>query len=125
MNGITIIEEHLCRAVEIPILIVIGFFVTLLFVGAFAIYILIWKYDLLDKKKKEKNRTDIIICSILLVIIYAALWAVLINAYNDTHIEYTVAIDDSVSFNDFYAKYEIVSVSGDEYRVVEKNNYKE
>lgn len=70
MNGITIIEEHLCRAVELPELIVMGFFITLLIVGALLFYILIWKYDLLDKKKKEKNRTDIIICSILLVVIY-------------------------------------------------------
>lgn len=74
MNGITIIEEHLCRTVELPALIIMGIFVTLLFVGALLFYILIWKYDLLNKKKKEKNRTDIIICSILLVVIYIVFW---------------------------------------------------
>lgn len=125
MNGITIIEEHLCRTVELPALIIMGIFVTLLFVGALLFYILIWKYDLLNKKKKEKNRTDIIIRSILLVVIYIVFLAAQINDYNDTHMEYTVTIDDSVSFNDFYTKYEIVSVSGDEYRVVEKNSHKE
>ena len=117
MNGITIIEEHLCRTVELPALIVMGIFITLLFVGALLFYILMWKYNLLDKKKK--NHTNII-CSILLVVIYAVFWAIQINGYNDTHMEYTVTIDDSVSFNDFHTKYEIVSVSGDEYRVVEK-----
>ena len=118
MNGITIIEEHLCRAVEFPALIGIGIFVTLLFVGALLFYKLMLKYNSIDKKKKITT----IICSILLVVIYVVFWVAQINDYNDTHIEYMVTIDDSVSFNDFYAKYEIVSVSGDEYRVVEKNN---
>ena len=118
MNGITIIEEHLCRAVELPALIGIGIFITLLFVGVLLFYKLMWKYDLLDKKKKDK--ITIIICSILLVVMYVVFWVVQINGYNDTHMEYTVTIDDSVSFNDFHTKYEIVSVSGNEYRVVEK-----
>ena len=118
MNGITIIEEHLCRAVELPALIGIGIFITLLFVGALLFYKLIWKYDLVDKKKKEK--ITIIIYSILLIVMYVVFWVVQINGYNDTHMEYTVTIDDSVSFNDFHTKYEIVSVSGNEYRVVEK-----
>lgn len=116
MNGITIIEEHLCRAVELRALIVIGIFITLLAVGALRFYIFIWRHNLLDKK------TSIIICSILIVVIYVVFWVVQINDYNDTHMEYTVMIDDSVSFNDFHTKYEIISVDGNEYRVVEKNN---
>ena len=116
MNGITIIEEHLCREVEFPVLIGFGIFITLLVVGALRFYILMWKHNLFDKK------TPIIICSILIVVIYVVFWVVQINGYNDTHMEYTVMIDDSVSFNDFHTKYEIISVDGNEYRVVEKNN---
>lgn len=118
MNGITIIEEHLCRAVELPALIGMGIFITFLFSGGLLLYKLMWKSDLIKNTKKEK--TTIIICSVLLVIMYVVFWVVQINGYNDTHMEYTVTIDDSVNFNDFHTKYEIVSVSGNEYRVVEK-----
>lgn len=118
MNGITIIEEHLCRVVELPALIGIGIFTTLLVVGALLLYKLMWKYNLVDKKKKEKITT--IVCSILLVVMYIVCWVVQISNYNKTHMEYTVTVDDSVSFNDFHAKYEIVSVNGNKYRVVEK-----
>lgn len=118
MNGITIIEEHLCRVVELPALIGIEIFITLLFVGVLLLYKLIWKYDLVVKDKKEKIAT--IVCSILLVVMYIVCWVALISNYNKTHMEYTVTVDDSVSFNDFHTKYEIVSVNGDEYRVVEK-----
>ena len=34
--------------------------------------------------------------------------------------QYNIVIDDSVSFNDFHEKYEIVSIDGNEYRVKEK-----
>ena len=118
MEGITIVEEHLCRVVELPALIGIGIFITLLFVGILLLYKLLWKYDLVVKDKKEKITT--IVCSILLVVMYIVCWVVQISNYNKTHMEYTVTIDDSVNFNDFHAKYEIVSVNGNEYRVVEK-----
>ena len=52
MNGITIIEEYLCRAVELPALIGIGIFVTWLVVCGLLLCKLKWKYDLLDKKDK-------------------------------------------------------------------------
>ena len=116
MNGITIVEEHLCRVVELPALIGLGIFITLLFVGALLLYISICKYNMTDKKGKNIA----IVCSVLLVIMYVAFWVVQINYYNNTHMEYTVTVDDSVSFNDFHAKYEIVSVNGDKYRVIEK-----
>ena len=116
MNGITIIEEHLCRVVEFPALIGIGIFITLLFIGVLLMYRFMCKHNMMDKKGK----TTAIVCSVLLVIMYVAFWVVQINHYNNTHMEYTVTVDDSVSFNDFHAKYEIVSVNGNEYRVVEK-----
>lgn len=116
MNGITIIEEHLCRVVELPSLIGLGIFITLLCVGVLLLYRFMYKHSVIDKKGKITT----IVCSVLLVVVYVVFWVMQINQYNNAHMEYTVTVDDSVSFNDFHAKYEIVSVNGDEYRVMEK-----
>ena len=116
MNGVTIIEEHLCRVVEMPLLIGIEIFMSLLIIGVLALYRWMYKNSIEDKK------TKILVwcCSIALIVVYIVTWAVQISNYNKTHMEYTVTVDDSVSFNDFHAKYEIISINGDEYRVVEK-----
>jgi hypothetical protein len=115
MNGITIIEEYLCRVVELPSLIATGVFFTLLCVGILAFYR--WAY-----KDTERKSTKILIlcCSIGIVVMCVALWAVQICNYNKTHYEYVVEVDDSVAFNDFFDRYEIVSVDGDRYRVKER-----
>lgn len=65
MNGVTIIEEHLCREVELVGLIVLGIFITLLIGGALLLYCRLYN-DSLDKKLK----TATIICSIALVVMY-------------------------------------------------------
>ena len=116
MNGVTSIEEHLCRVVEMPSLIGIGIFMSLLIIGVLAMYR--WMY----KNSAKDKRTKILVwcCSTALIVMYIVTWVVQISNYNTTHMEYTVTVDDSVSFNDFHAKYEIVSVNGDEYRVAEK-----
>ena len=115
MNGITIIEEHICRVVDMPTLISTCVFFTLICVGILAFYR--WAY----KDTKIKSIKILIICFYVgVVIICIALWIIQFCNYNKTHMEYTVTIDDSVSFNDFHAKYEIVSVNGNEYRVLEK-----
>lgn len=116
MNGITIVEEHLCRVVELPSLIGLGIFMSLLIVGVLAFYRFMYKNSI----KNKSTKILIWCCSILLVILYIATWGHQICMYNKTHMEYTVMIDDSVSFNDFHAKYEIVSVNGNKYRVLEK-----
>lgn len=115
MNGITIIEEHLCRVVELPSLIAIGVFVTLLCVGTLAFYG--WAYK--DTERKSMKILTLC-CSIGIVIMCIALWTVQICNYNKTHYEYVVEVDDSVTFNDFFDRYEIVSVDGDRYRVKER-----
>ena len=115
MSGITIIEEHLCRVVEFPTLIGTGISITLLCGGSLLMYSLMRKYSIY-----KEDKTTAIVCSILIVIMYVVFLVVSINNYNNTHMEYTIAIDDSVSFNDFHAKYEIVSENGNRYRVVEK-----
>ena len=116
MSGITIIEEHLCRVVELPALIGTGTFITLLCVGGLLLYILMYK-------QSTKSRTDKKNCTIfsaLLIMICVAFWVGQLINYNKTHMEYTVIVDDTVSFNDFMEKYEIISIDGNEYRVKEK-----
>ena len=73
-----------------------------------------------NSTKDKKTKILVWCCSILLIVIHIVTWAVQISNYNKTYMEYTVTVDDSVSFNDFHAKYEIISINGDEYRVVEK-----
>jgi hypothetical protein len=114
INGITIIEEHLCRVVELRALIGIGIFITLLCGGMLAFYY--WASKNCSNGDKKAAR----ICSILIIILYIITWTVQIYNYNKTHMEYTVTVEDNVSFNDFHEKYEIVSVYGNEYRVKEK-----
>lgn len=116
MNGITIITEHFCRTVELRELIISGAFTTLLICFGLFVYGFMYK----NKGTSKSVKHLIIFCSALLVSAYIWFWTDQINRYNETHMEYTITIDDSVSFNDFYKKYEIVSVNGDKYRVVEK-----
>lgn len=115
MDGITIVAEHFCRVVEFRELIGIGIFITLLICGGLFLYRYMYKIE-----TNKTNKRLIVVCSLLLVALYIWFWTFQIDKYNTTHMEYTVTVDDNVSFNDFYAKYEIVSVNGNEYRVVKK-----
>ena len=114
MEGITIVEKHLCRVVELQQLITICVFFTLLCIGVLALYRFIYK-----DTDSNANKRLAIVCSIGIVILCIVLWIHQIYNYNKTHFEYTIEVDDSVSFNDFFDKYEIVSVDGDRYRVKE------
>ena len=116
MNGITIVEEHLCRVAELPAFICVGIFITILVASVLLGYWFMYKKNLVDKPGK----IAIIICSILITIVYAVFCVGQIIKYNTTHTEYTVIVDDSVGFNEFNNKYEIISVDGNEYRVKEK-----
>lgn len=115
MNGVTIIEEHLCRVVEFRELVGFGIFVTLL--TAAALYFYWWAYN-----HTESNKMLSVICAVLVVVICIVFWIVQINRYNVTYKEYTVTVDNSVGLNEFLERYEIVSVDGDEYRVKEVYN---
>ena len=116
MNGITIIEEHLCRVVELPALIGTGIFITLLCTGGLFLYSFMYN----QSKKSQTDKKFYIIFSTLMAVLYAAFWTAQTINYNKTHMEYTVAVDNTVSFNDFMEKYEILSVDGNKYRVKEK-----
>ena len=114
MDGITILSEHFCRGVELSGLIIGGIFITIIVVFGL-LYI---RYILKDLSGVIKNITTLFY--VILVALYIhQIWG-LISSHNTTHTEYTITIDDSVSFNDFFNKYEILKVDGDIYRVIEK-----
>ena len=114
MNGVTIVAEHLCRVTELGELITIGIVFTLVSIGGLLFYW--WEYKYINHNHKNIR----IVFSIFVIILNIILWMLQINRYNTTHIEYTIIADNSVILNDFYEKYEIVSVNGNEFRVIEK-----
>lgn len=116
MNGITIVAKHLCRVVELKELIGLGIFVTLLCILGLLFYWFCYKYC----NPTKRDKITLLACSLCLVVLIVVFWAFQINKYNTTHIEYTVVADDSVSLNDFHEKYEIVSMNGNEFRVIER-----
>lgn len=115
-DGITVIAKHFCRVIELEELILTGALVTLLCACGLIFYW--WSYKHHNLNKTDKNA--LFMFSIILVILNVGFWIFQINSYNTTHIEYTVIIDDTVGFNDFYEKYEILSVNGNEFTVIEK-----
>lgn len=116
MDGITIVAEHFCRVVEFEELIIIGILYTLICIVGLLFYWFSYKYS----NTRHIDKKILIACSAFIIILNVFTWVIQINKYNTTHMEYTVIVDNSVSLNDFYAKYEIVSVNGNEFRVIEK-----
>lgn len=116
MDGVTIVAEHFCRELTLVALITVGIIITLLVVLILEVLRKIYKTDATNKCEK----TAISLSLILVIILYPFALGALIDQYNTTHMEYTVTVEDSVSFNDFHEKYKIVSVDGTEFRVVEK-----
>ena len=120
MNGITIIEVYLCRLVELEQLIAVCMIYTLFCIGAFAFYRWDYKNNTRNHKKLD------VLCIVGIVILCILLWADQIYKYNKIHYEYMIEVDNSVTFNDFFGKYEIISVNGSMYRVREiDDNIKE
>ena len=116
MNGITIIEEHFCRQISLQGLIISGILITLMFIGLLFCCWLMWKICIRTKGEK----IACLICAISIIVACVVFWRFQINTYNTTHMEYTVTIDDTVSFHEFYERYEIISENNGEYRIKER-----
>ena len=112
MGGITILEEHLCRHTSLATVIAVGMTMAL----AIAAIIFIFK----QQHKYSKQCYHELMFMACILVIFITGFCVLLKEYRDTHIEYTITVDDTVSFNDFMEKYEIISIDGIEYRVKEK-----
>lgn len=113
MNGVTIIAEHLCREIELDAFLTLGIFYTILCMACCIFLIFVYKPTV--------TKFNIIFC-VIICIVCGAVWCIMGNRYNTTHMEYTVIIDESVSFIDFVNRYEIVGSDYPEYRVIDKSN---
>ena len=116
MDGITILAKHFCRGIELEGLIVNLIIFSLLTAFALIFYVCVIKFT---DDKLTKNTA--FACLVIAVLIFVWFVVFEIKQYHDTHMEYTITIDDSVGFNEFYNKYEIISVNDKEYRVIEKH----
>ena len=116
MNGITIIEEHFCRQMSLPVLIFGGCVITLMCLGLLYCCWFLWK----NFTKTKIEKIACLILSTFIIVMCTVFWCTCINAYNTTHMEYTVTIDDTVNFNEFYERYEVISKNNDEYRIKER-----
>ena len=116
MNGITIIEEHFCRQMSLPAVIFGGCTMTVMCISLLSLCGFMVKT--LAATKIEKILYWLL--SKFTIVACIAFWFFCINAYNTTHIEYTVILDDTVNFNEFYERYEVISENNDEYRIKER-----
>ena len=69
-------------------------------------------------QKKNRTASAIFIAAAICLALFCS--ASLMSQYQSTHQEYIIEVDDSASFNEVYGKYEILSGSGSEYRVMER-----
>ena len=118
MNGVTILEEHLCRLLSLGAFI--GTTVFCLLMCCTGILIIQWIYKKDKSCNKESIKYSSTAATVIICIVFVGFIILQLLSYNDTHIEYTIKVDDSASFNQVYDKYEILSESDNIYRVKEK-----
>lgn len=111
MEGVDILSQEIIYNTIIPVeFMFLGFAITLVFYALF-VYAL------------SEGRAVLFVVSIILTLVclIGSLFLCLTpNKYDISHIEYKVTIDDSVSFSEFNAKYEILDQEGKIYTVRER-----
>lgn len=70
------------------------------------------------QQKRNRMASAIFTAAVICIALFCS--ASLMSQYQSTHQEYIIEVDDSASFNEVYEKYEILSGSGSEYRVMER-----
>lgn len=126
LEGIHVLNTIICNdSFGIGFGICIGIFIGMAVFIALGILLLLFEYffdDILHIKiVNEKIENTIFV---LMVIILTCLITVYIydtHQYED-YIKYQVTIDDSISFNEFSNKYNILSCDGKIYTIVEKDS---
>ena len=117
MNGITIINEQLCRVVSLEELMF--FFISATFFCAVGMFLAISSCKELAAERKLLKFV-LIVAMVVLIVIYAVLLVSMIQMHNEMHVEYTIVVEDGITFNDVCENYYVVFANGNEYRVVEK-----
>lgn len=117
MNGVTVIEEIVCREASLGVTIV-GIVCTLLTCAlALVVYKKSYKYMSSACGKK-------LICtfSALTVAAFIFVFCSSIADYSNTHIEYIVEVSEDTSLTEFMDKYAIISGDGKIFRVLEEKD---
>lgn len=114
MDGVTILSEMSVRGMELWKVIVWGI--------ATIVYIVFMIWDNVDHWRYSSWTTRIIsiICTLMVFAFISMFEVAFIYGYNTFHAEYEVTIDDSVGFNEFNNRYEIISQDGDVYTVIDR-----
>lgn len=114
MDGVTILSEVSCRGADI-VAVIAGLCV--------AVVMPLFYIPLVIDLWREKLWwiVKIVLSGFVLftVSIFLLMGIGVCNEYRTFHTEYTVEVDDSVGFNEFYNYYDIISQDGDIYTVRE------
>lgn len=115
MDGVTILNEMSVRGENL------GFVIIWILLTIACIVMRIW--DDIDNWPYVGwgSRMFGIICTLMIGVLTSMVAVGLVFEYNTFHTEYMVTINDSVGFNEFNSRYEIVSQDGDVYTVIEKD----
>lgn len=120
LDGINILQEHFCRKVTLSSVI----FTSILVISLAVLYISILRFG--TRKRLFGPATDsrsfkifAVVSSVVLVCLVISCILTYCRDYLTTWYEYSVTVNDSVGFNEFFDKYEIVSQDGDIYRIKE------
>lgn len=117
MDGVTILAE-IPRYILEPS---VPAFVISYVVGIVIGFVIGFIYGVASKTKKLKNGFIGAMTGILLGFLIGVPASFSLGTENFAYTEYKVTIDDSVSMNEFYEKYEIISQEGLIFTVKEKN----
>lgn len=110
IDGITVLAQHspaVLGSLIVGIILfatVAIFFVTLVFISL----------------RSKEWKASILCCVVAVIFLYGIYLLIEDTRSAQENIEYIVTIDDSVSFKEFYNKYEIIEVNGDLYTIKER-----
>ena len=114
MDGVTILSEMSVRGESLWI-VMTWWLLTI-------VYIVCCIWDNVENWHYSgwRSRITAIICALMVCSFILMIGVGLCAEYNTFHTEYKITIDDSVSFNEFTDRYEIVSQDSDVYTVIER-----
>lgn len=114
MYGVNILSEMSVRGEELGVVVVWCLLTIVYIVCGIWDNVEHWRYS------GWGTRITSIICILIVGLLVLVIAVGLCVEYDTFHTEYEVTIDDSVGFNEFTNRYEIVSQDGDVYTVIEK-----
>ena len=115
MDGVTIIQTNVYRACNLTTLLI---FIIAMVVVCIILAVAFWM--LLSSIKTNMGEKVVVALSVLLMIVFCvAGTSDIIKSYKTTYTRYTVDIDNSVGFNEFFSKYRIIEQKDGHYIVEE------